>query len=216
MKILKRCRKATIYDDEKNLLCQVNVFLDEEENIRISTPEEFDEHIQETFEVVFFDPVIGLIPCRCALSEPETLSNQVISFKCSVLERREQIQRRMDIKVPVEIDILMRTDGIVGGTIETGDGGYIAKMTDISAGGTFLVSKMWIEKGALIDFEFTGTKAPIDLTVEVLRVMEQTDEQGNRTYGHGCRFFELSRNAETMLRNFVYQRERELYRNDIW
>lgn len=216
MKILKRCRKATIYDDEKNLLCQVNVFLDEEENIRISTPEEFDEHIQETFEVVFFDPVIGLIPCRCALSEPETLSNQVISFKCSVLERREQIQRRMDIKVPVEIDILMRTDGIVGGTIETGDGGYIAKMTDISAGGTFLVSKMWIEKGALIDFEFTETKAPIDLTVEVLRVMEQTDEQGNRTYGHGCRFFELSRNAETMLRNFVYQRERELYRNDIW
>lgn len=216
MKILKRCRKATIYDDEKNLLCQANVFLDEEENLRISAPEEFDEHIQETFEIIFFDPVMGLLPCRCALSEPETLSNQVISFKCSVLERGEQIQRRMDIKVPVEIDILMRTDEIVGGTIETCDGGYTAKLMDISAGGTYLVSKMWVNQGAVIEFQLTETKTPLDLKAEVLRVVEQTDEEGNLTYGHGCRFLELSHNAETMLRNFVYQRERELYRNDIW
>lgn len=216
MKILKRCRKATIYDDEKNLLCQASVFLDEEENLRISMTQDFDQKIQEDFEIIFFDPVMGLIPCRCALSEPEDLSKQMVSFKCDVLFQGEQIQRRNDIKVPVEIDIVMHTNGIVGGTVELMDGGFTAQMRDISAGGTYIVSKMWVGVGSQIDFHFAETKIPIDLSAEVLRVVELTDEEGNVTYGHGCRFFEMSRGVESQLRNYVYQKERELYKNDIW
>lgn len=216
MKTLKRCRKASIYDDEKNLLCQASVFLDEEENLRISMTQDFDEKIQKTFEIIFFDPVMGLIPCRCALTEPEDLSKQIVSFKCDVLERGEQIQRRMDIKVPVDIEIIMHTDGIVGGMIDIKDGGYTAVMKDISAGGTYIVSKMWVEEGKFIDFTFAETKTPIQLSAEVLRVMELTDEEGNVTYGHGCKFAEMSRGTESQLRNFVYQKERELYKNDIW
>lgn len=216
MKILKRCRKATIYDDKKNLLCQASVFLDEEENLRVSMTQDFDQKIQDNFEIIFFDPVMGLIPCRCALSEPEDLSRQIVSFKCEVLSQGEQIQRRNDIKVPVEIDIIIRTDGVVGGIVEIEDGGFKAQMKDISAGGTYIVSKLWVDKGSEIEFTFTETKIPITLSAEVLRVVELKDDEGNITYGHGCRFHEMSRGVESQLRNFVYQKERELYKNDIW
>lgn len=216
MKNLKRCRKATIYDDEKNLLCHASVFLDEDTNIRISVSKEFDATIQENFEIIFFDPVMGLIPCRCTLSDKDSLSKDTVSFLCNIVERGEQIQRRMDIKVPVDIDIVMRTDEIVGGILDIVDGGYSAKLMDISAGGTYLVSKMCVNQGAIIEFQLTETKTPIHLSAKVLRSMRQVDEAGNVTYGHGCQFVELSRSDEMQLRAFVYQVERELYSNDIW
>lgn len=144
------------------------------------------------------------------------MTESVVSFKCEVLEQGEQIQRRNDIKVPVEIDIAMRTTGIVGGTIELFNGGYAGTMMDISAGGTFILSKMWIDEGSHIDFHFEETKIPVDLTVEVLRVVEKTDEEGNVRYGHGCRFIDMTRGKENQIRNFVYQKEREMYKNDIW
>lgn len=216
MRVLKRCRKATIYDDEKNLLCHANVYLDDEENLRLSMTQEFDEKIQPSFEVVFFDPVMGLLPCRCLLNEPYDMTEEVVSFQCVVLEQGEQIQRRNDIKVPVEIVIAMRTDGIVGGTIELANGGYVGIMKDISAGGTYIVSKMWVDEGSRIDFYFEETKIPVDLSVEVLRVVEMKDDEGNVTYGHGCRFLDMTRGKENQVRNFVYQKERELYKNDIW
>lgn len=217
MKILKRCRKATIYDDEKNLLCQCSVYLDEEEKLMISAPKDFDYKQQETYEVIFFDPVLGLIPCRCELEPPLSLSDQMYAYGCLVHHKGEQIQRRMDIKVPVEIPITLHTDGVIGGNVAciTG-GGYPATMTDISAGGTFIVSEVWIDAGKLVTFEFNESKMPISLTAEVLRVIENTDEEGHVTYGHGCRFPELSRVQEAQVRNFVFQKERELYKNDIW
>ena len=159
---------------------------------------------------------MGLLPCRCLLSDPYDMTKEVVSFHCEVLEQGEQIQRRNDIKVPVEINIAMRTEGIVGGTLELGDGGYLGTMKDISAGGTYIVSKMWIEEGSHIDFTLEETRNPIELSVEVLRVVELTDEEGNKLYGHGCRFIGLTRAAESHVRNFVYQKERELYKNDIW
>lgn len=225
MKILKRCKTATIYDDEKNLLCQANVIVDKDETTKVSVSRGSSEKLQKLFgnenqqksvEVVFIEPVMGLFPCRCVLTEPYSIIEEVVIYRCIILEQGEQIQRRNDIKVPVEINLAMRTDSIAGGIIELANGGYLGTMKDISAGGVYIVSKMRMDVGARIDFKFEETKIPVDLSVEVLRVVEKKDDKGDILYGHGCRFIEMTRGKETQVRNFVFQKERELYKNDIW
>ncbi len=211
MKTIKRCKSASIYDKNKKLLCIVNVYLDDEENLMLSVPGFFNPELQDTYDIMFFDPVLGLAPCVCALTKADPMSEDMDSYKCDVLERGEQIQRREDLKVPVNISIKMFVlDQPRGGTIDL-DNPVKAVMKDISAGGVYVITDEAIETGKYIRFRFREGRMPVLLTAKILRVIDLSGKDAGAKFGYGCQFCNLTKNDETQVRGYVYKVEKALY-----
>jgi len=211
MKMIKRCKSASIYDRNKNLLCNVNVYLDDEENLMLSVPKSFDPEFQETYDIMFFDPVLGITPCVCELTQIEPVSEDMDSYSCNVLQKNEPIQRREDLKVPVNITIKMFVlDQPIGGIIDL-DNPVKAVMKDISAGGVFVITDEPIEAGKYIRFRFSGGRMPVLLTAKILRVMDLTGKNEKYKFGYGCQFCNLTKNDEMQVRSYVYKVEKRLY-----
>lgn len=211
MKMIKRCKSASIYDRNKNLLCNVNVYLDDEDNLMLSVPGTFNPGLQDTYDIMFFDPVLGITPCVCELTQIEPISEDMDAYACNILQKNEPIQRREDLKVPVNITIKMHVlDSPIGGTIDL-DNAVKAVMKDISAGGAFIVTDEAISSDKFLRFRFSGGRMPVLLTARILRVMDMTGKNAGGKYGYGCQFCNLTHNAETQIRGFVYKVEKRLY-----
>ena len=209
---LERCKKADIYDNKEQLLCEAQVNVTYLGEIFLYTPRSFDHHQQEDYPIVFFDPVMGLSTCRCRLTAPVHQSQQTV-FRCAILKEIAQVQRRNDIKVPLSIPVTITVTYMPDPTIARPEGSYPATVGNISAGGVYLRSELEVEPGVHLDFEFDETGEPIFLTAEVLRAEEIPRRRPKEkiSFGYGCRFVDLSACFENRLRSYVFQEERRLY-----
>ena len=101
MAILQNCTKAEVYDTKGTLLCPATVQSGPMDSILVITPDSFDHKDHDLFCIVFYDPVLGVLTCRCELSAPLDLPDHMTSYRCEILERLNQEQRRQDVKVSV-------------------------------------------------------------------------------------------------------------------
>ena len=153
----------------------------------VTAPREAECPLRTPVDIRFFDPILGVVRCRCRLSSP-LVSGTMRSYRCEVLEQLTQIQRREDIKVSSSVMVEVECEGLRS-----------PAMIQVAA------------VGDRLSFQFNQTTPPILLTAEILRAELQVNQNGRSSYGYGCRFVDMGVQQESLLRSYVFQEERRFY-----
>ncbi len=214
--VLKKCRKAEVYDLSDNLLCAAEVTRASLDGYRLIVPADFELSDKTgVYKVVFFDGVAGLIHTVCVLGDPLNISKEQQSIACVIREEKGNDQRRSDLKVPVGVLIEVRCIRKPAGF----DGKLPVRIpactTNISAGGVYFVCEHSIPADAHIQFELHESSKPLQLTASVLRVDAlEPLPNGKQQFGHGCRFINMKAQAEAELRSYIFRQELALRRKE--
>lgn len=210
MAILQNCTKAEVYDTNGTLLCPATVQSGPMDSILVITPDSLDHKEHDLFRIVFYDPVLGVLTCRCELSAPLDLPDHMTSYRCEILERLNQEQRRQDVKVSVAAgaDVTIHVARQPGDHIQVVKEGYPATVLNISAGGVYLRTALPLQPDRRLWFDFKGAGETIPLTAQILRVDDLSPHPAKQVFGYGCRFVDLPARHESLLRGYVFQEDR--------
>lgn len=204
MAIFPRCKKAELTDAATGQKVAAGVSAGPMDSLMIAAPLTCKVETGNPVNINFLDPALGVVTCRCILTSPLTAGNkQYTVYRCHVLKRLAQNQRREDIKIPLNLRLKITHDS-------TGIS-VMAAARNISARGIYLIAPLSAKPKDLLTFHFHVDEGPIPLTAEILRV-ETTSEQGS--LGFGCRFIKLSPRYESLLRSYVFKEERRLYKEE--
>jgi len=166
----------------------------------ISLPRDISFSTTEPIDVIFFDPIQGLVRCSCRLSDPAP-KGDTCTYRCTVLEQVSREQRRSELKIALNVPVEVR----FGGTF------WEAEVQNLSAGGVLLVSALHAKQGDVLNFRFDQTDSPIYLSAQVLRVGLRPPRKGKLYYSYGCRFVDLQSQDESLLRSYIFREERRMY-----
>lgn len=211
MAILENCLKADVYDIvDGALLCTARVSQGPMESILLEVPRSVDWTENDLCRIVFYDPVLGKLTCRCSLSSPLILSVEELSLRCEIIEKLSQEQRRNDVKVPVGHKVLLQIPHRPGDVIVPPEG-WPATVMNISAGGVCLRTDFVLEVGRTCSFIFPEAGGNIPLTAKVLWLADASTRPHQVLYAYGCQFVNLPTRYESQLRSFVFREERRLH-----
>lgn len=207
MDVLKKCRKAEIYSGD-TLICEAEVFRDLADDVWLSIPKDLSWESPESYTVLFYDSISGLLLCQCALGEPQELSDEVDSVSCKILEVLKAEQRRMDLKIQFSTSLELSC------TYVPGQPSHIpsridAESRDLSAGGIYFISEYQLPVESVVQFQLHGASKPLLLSARVLRTEELPLKKGIPQYGHGCQFIEMKPQTEAVLRNYIFRQDRQ-------
>lgn len=208
--MFERCKKADILEKSGELLCRAKVNVGRTGDILMVIPTVAAYKPNSPYHVIFYDPVNGLVTCKCRLSTPVTLpGGDLCSLRCEVLDRLAVRQRRQDVKVPVHINVMIHSNFLPGDTVQIPPLGYPASIENISAGGVYLRMSLRLEPGRRVWFAMRQTGEELTLAAQLLRVERVPSQPGQgEMFGYGCKFVNLLSRQETLLRSFVFQEER--------
>lgn len=206
--MLELCKKADILERSGELLCKARVSVGRTGDILMIIPASVSYKPNGRHYVVFYDPHSGLVTCECRLSAPVKLPNEELCFlRCEVLEHLTSLQRRQDVKVPVQIHVMLHASYLPGDSVRIPELGYPATIDNISAGGVYLRTGLSLAVGRRIWFILRHTDEEITLSVQILRAENLTNHHGRGMYGYGCKFVNPLARQKALLRSFVYQEE---------
>jgi len=209
--MFENCQKADILEKSGELLCRARVKVGRGGDILLIIPTAAAYKPNTIYHVIFYDPVSGLVTCRCRLSVSVKLpGGELCSLRCQVQERLASSQRRQDVKVRVQINVMIHPTAQPGDTFRVPELGCPAIIEDISAGGVFLRAGLPLEAGRKLWFNLHLSGEDLTLSAQVLRVVRSGAQPGHGDlFGYGCKFFNLLSRQETLLRSFVFQEERK-------
>ena len=194
------CKKAEIPGGKGKPAIRAAVSHAPTGGLLVSLPRDSSYSSDVPVEMLFYDPVLGIVRCRCRLSAPVP-SGQLRVYRCQVMEQLSREQRREDLKITLSAPVRLMV----------GDSIWDATIHNISASGVLLVTSLPARKGDRLTFDFNRTETPVRLTAQVLRVELRPPVKGKMAYGYGCRFVDLKPQAEALLRSYVFQEERRLF-----
>lgn len=203
---LEQCKKAELYKAD-HLLCEASVSVGPMGGILLNVPRSVEYGKDHPCVVKFYDAALGVLTCRCMLSAPMELPEDMLSLRCEILETLERLQRREDVKVPTNVQVMLHAERRPG-DLYIPLKGWPATVKNISAGGVYISTDLSLSAGREIEFEFRETGEKLDLMARILRVEDLTEQPNQPVYGYGCKFVCLSARAENQLRNFVFREER--------
>ena len=209
--MFERCKKADILEKSGELLCRARVNVGRSGDILMIIPTAAAYKPNSLYHVIFYDPVNGLVTCKCRLSTPVMMpGGELCSLRCEVQDRLTSRQRRQDVKVQVQINVMIHSTFLPGDTLQLPEMGYPATIDNISAGGVYLRTALHMEPGRKLWFNLRQTGEELSLSVQILRVEKAAPQPGHpEMYGYGCKFINLLSRQETLLRSFVFQEERK-------
>lgn len=199
MKLFPKCKKAEILDPKSSIPTTASVSTGSVSGLLVTVPLNAELSLRGPVDIRFYDPTLGVVRCRCRLFSPVTAGG-MRTYRCEVLEQLSQIQRREDIKIPLNIPVTTDYLGML----------YSSSIENISAGGVYLVSALTAPVGDRLSFLFPKTVPSIPLTAKILRADPRVAPNGRTTFGYGCRFVGLNLTQESLLRSFIFQEERRL------
>lgn len=165
-----------------------------------------------SYHVVFYDPVLGRVTCRCRLSASLKMpGGELCSLRCEVQEQLHQDQRRQDVKIPLGLNIMLHAAYQPGDPVQPSALGVPATIVNISAGGMYLRTSLALAKGRRVWFDFAETGENLTLSAKILRVENPmvSATAGNRfLYGYGCKFVDMLSRHEATLRSYIFQQQR--------
>ena len=207
--MFERCKKADILEKSGELLCRARVKVGTTGMMMIIPTVAKYKH-NGIYHVIFYDPVNGLVTCKCRLSAPVTLpGGELCSLRCEVQNRLAARQRRQDVKVPTQIHVMMHTTAMKDDPMPVPEIGFPAVIDNISAGGLYFRMNTPLQVGRRVWFAMRQTGEEMTLSAQILRVERGAAQQGqSEVYGYGCKFVNLLSRQETLLRSFVFQEER--------
>lgn len=207
--MFERCKKADILEKSGELLCKARVNVGRSGDILMIIPSAAAYKPNSLYYVVFYDPVSGLVTCKCRLSAPVKMPGGVSSLRCEVQDKLTARQRRQDVKVRVQINVMIHSSYVAGDPVRVPELGYPASIDNISAGGVYLRTTLLLPAGRRIWFNLRQTGEEITLSAQILRVENLPVPAGQANYGYGCKFVNLLSRQEALLRSFVFQEERK-------
>lgn len=214
MAMLDNCKKAEIFDDLGNMLCEAAVSCDPFGGLLVDVPDALDYKAQSLFHILFYDPSMGMVTCRCSLSAPLDLPGGKRSLRCEVAEQLSQENRRQDVKVSLGAEVMIHVSRQPGDKVQVPPEGVPAKILNISAGGVYLRTALALKEGRQLWFDFTQAGSVIPLRAQILRVEDATIWAQKPLYGYGCQFVDLPTRYESQLRSFVFREEMRTRRKD--
>lgn len=199
------CKKAEIHDAAHDRTVPAAVSTGAMDSLLITVPRDYAHNTSEPVEILFYDPIQGLVTCRCLLTSPLNVDRQHRSFRCQVLEVLSRDQRRQDIKISLTSKVTV--------TLERPDRTLEAPATlyNISAGGVYLVTDLELSPGDQVSFYFHDAGGTIPLTAEVLRVETRPDRYSRPVVGYGCQFVDMANMYELQLRSYVFKEEKRIH-----
>ena len=195
------CKKAELPDTKGGAPIRATVGNAPTGGLLLTLPRDVELPLRTPIEVTFYDPLLGVVRCRCSLFAPLP-AGEMRSYRCEVLEQLSQTQRREDLKISLSAKVEVSYNG----------GHWPATIYNISASGVMLVSDLVAKSGEQLTFDFPKISPPISLVAEVLRVELRPARYGRVTYGY--RFLNLTPQQESQLRSYIFQEERRLYHPD--
>ena len=214
MAMMDNCKKAEIFDDSGNLLCEAAVSCGPMGGLLLDVPAELDYKAQSLFRVLFYDPTMGMVMCRCTLSSPLDLPEGRRSLRCDIAEQISQENRRQDVKVSLGAEVMIHVSRQPGDKVQVPPEGVSAKVFNISAGGVYLRTALALKEGRRLWFDFKEAGGTIPLAAEILRVEDATIWGQRPLYGYGCRLVDLPTRYESQLRSFVFREEMRTRKRD--
>lgn len=208
MDVLKKCKKAEIYTLADEAICEAEVFRDMEGELWLSIPGDVNLETAESYTVIFFDSVSGLLRCQCSMGEARPISDERISVPCSIIEIKETTQRRQDLKIYFETNLEMFCSYVPSTAVGIPER-FKAVSRDISAGGIYFTCEYRLPEGTVVQFQLHGASKPLLLAARVLRFESVDERDGKPQFGHGCQFIEMRPQTEAVLRNYIFRQERQ-------
>ena len=213
--MLEKCKKAEILEKTGALLCQARVSVGHSGEILLVIPRSATYKANSTYRLVFYDPVLGRVTCRCRLSAPLPLPGGTLcSLRCEVMEQLAQEQRRQDVKIPLKMTVMLHAAYQPGDPMRSPEIGIPATIGNISAGGVYLRTAMPLPKGRRIWFDFMIDHERLTLSAQIVWMETTAPNPGQILYGYGCQFVKLLSRHEAALRRFIFQEERRQRRGE--
>ena len=213
--MFERCKKADILEKSGELLCRARVKTGRTGEIVLVIPTAAEYHANSLYHVLFYDPANGLVTCKCRLSTPVELpGGQFQTLRCEVQDRVATSQRRQDLKVQVQINVMLHAAFQPGDTFMMPEIGVPATIDNISAGGVYFRTATNLPVGRRCWFNLPGAGEELSLSAQILRSEKVAPLPGStESFGYGCKFVNMLSRQETLLRSFVFQEERKQRQN---
>ena len=214
--MLEKCKKAEILEKTGALLCQARVSVGHSGEILLVIPRSATYKANSTYRLVFYDPVLGRVTCRCRLSAPLPLPGGTLcSLRCEVMEQLAQEQRRQDVKIPLKMTVMLHAVYQPGDTSRMPEAGVPSTIVNISAGGVYLRAPLMMDKGRRVWFDFQIDRENVTLSAQVLRRDNAALSSNHQIhYGYGCKFINMLSKHEAALRSFIFQLQRQQRKQD--
>ncbi|MCI8721363.1 MAG: PilZ domain-containing protein [Oscillospiraceae bacterium] len=89
--MFEKCKKGDIIEKTGALICQARVSVGHSGEVLLVIPRAASYKPNSLYRVVFYDPVLGRVTCRCRLSASLPLpGGELCSLRCEVLEQLNQ------------------------------------------------------------------------------------------------------------------------------
>ncbi len=208
--MFEKCKKAEILEKTGALICQARVSVGRNGEVLMVIPRAAVYKPNTNYHVVFYDPLLGRVTCRCRLSTALPLpGGELCSLRCKIVEQLYQDQRRQDVKIPLGLNIMLHAAYQRGDPIEPSALGVPATIVNISAGGVYVRTSLQLDKGRRVWFDFAELGEKLTLSAKILRVENASVASNSRfLYGYGCKFVDMLSRHETALRSYIFQQQR--------
>ena len=208
--MFEKCKKADILEKTGALICQCRVSVGRTGAVLLVIPRAATYKPNANYHVVFYDPVLGRVTCRCRLSAALPLpGGELCSLRCEILEQLAQDQRRQDVKIPLGMNIMLHAAYQPGDSIRPSELGVPATIVNISAGGVYLRTSLLLAKGRRVWFDFAEAGENMTLSAQILRVENASLTNNKLLYGYGGKFVNMLSRHESALRSFIFQQQRQ-------
>ena len=211
--MFEKCKKGDIIEKTGALICQARVSVGHSGEVLLVIPRAAS---YKPNRVVFYDPVLGRVTCRCRLSASFPLpGGELSSLRCEILEQLNQEQRRQDVKVPLDMTVMLHAVYQPGDTSRMPEAGVPSTIVNISAGGVYLRAPLMMDKGRRVWFDFQIDRENVTLSAQVLRRDNAALSSNHQIhYGYGCKFINMLSKHEAALRSFIFQLQRQQRKQD--
>ena len=204
--ILKDCHSGTVRYEDKDYKVRVVSGIDNKPALYFKEPNLQDMRMSKT-EIIFNDNIKGCIKAKCDVVVHKNPGYPRMSEfwmgECEILEVTEIVQRQQDIRASVDITVQFTSEN-------EGAKSFFGVITNISAGGIYMVTSEPLTIGEILNFHYTFKN--VERPFRCMVLWGQMDESGNN--GYGLRFVELSEGGETAIRGYVFNVLREQRRNE--
>lgn len=202
--MFEKCKKADILEKSGALICQVRVNVGRSGEVLLVIPRAATYRPNAIYKVMFYDPVLGLVTCRCRLSAAVPLpGGELCSLRCEIQEYLTQEQRRRNMKIDLGQSVMLHA------VFQSGDPvpapGYVvpATVVNISVGGVYLRSPLLLAEGRRVWFDLQLSGDSLTLSAMILRVENASVSPNQKLYGYGCKFVNMLSRDEALLRSFI-------------
>ena len=214
--MFEKCKKGDIIEKTGALICQARVSVGHSGEVLLVIPRAASYKPNALYRVVFYDPVLGRVTGR--LRHNPTITHpggELDSLRCEILEQLNQEQRRQDVKVPLDMTVMLHAVYQPGDTSRMPEAGVPSTIVNISAGGVYLRAPLMMDKGRRVWFDFQIDRENVTLSAQVLRRDNAALSSNHQIhYGYGCKFINMLSKHEAALRSFIFQLQRQQRKQD--